>query len=48
MLRIFEMYVAISGDNSYRWVVFISCQCTDHVNIRQSKPDMNNKRVNIR
>ena len=24
-----------------------SCQCTDRVDIRQPKPDTNNKRVNI-
>ena len=35
------------GGNTCRWVVFVSCQCTDRVNIRQPKPDTNNKRVNI-
>ena len=25
------------GDNSHPWVVFVSCQCIDRVNIRQSK-----------
>ena len=38
----------IRGGNSCRWVVFVSCQCTDRVNIHQPKPDTNNKRVNIR
>ena len=36
------------GGNLCQWVVFVSCQCTDRVNIRQPKPDTNNKRVNIR
>ena len=36
------------GGNSCRWVVFLSCQYTDRVNIRQPKPDTNSKRVNIR
>ena len=36
------------GGNSCRWVVFVSCQYTNRVNIRQPKPDTNNKRVNIR
>ena len=36
------------GDNSCRWIVFVSYQCMDHVNIRQSKPNTNNKHVNIR
>ena len=36
------------GGNSCQWVVFVSCQCTNRVNIRQLKPDTNNKRVNIR
>ena len=36
------------GGNSCQWVVFVSCQYTNRVNIRQPKPDTNNKRVNIR
>ena len=35
------------GGNSYPWVVFVLYQCTDCVNIRQPKPDTNNKCVNI-
>ena len=37
----------IRGGNLCQWVVFVSCQCTNRVNIRQPKPDTNNKRVNI-
>ena len=36
------------ADNSCRWIVFVSCQYTNRVNICQPKPDTNNKRVNIR
>ena len=36
------------GGNSCQWVVFVLCQYTDRVNIRQLKPDTNNKRINIR
>ena len=31
------------GGNSCPWVVFVSYQCTDRVNIRQPKPNTNNK-----
>ena len=34
--------------NSCPWVVFVSCQCMNRINIRQPKLDTNNKRVNIR
>ena len=37
----------IMGDNSCRWVVFVSYQYMDRVNIRQPKSDTNNKYVNI-
>ena len=40
--------VVTKGSNSCPWVVFVSSQYTDRINIRQSKPNMNNKRVNIR
>ena len=36
------------GGNSCQWVMFVSYQCMNRVNIRQPKPDTNNKRVNIR
>ena len=36
------------GGNSCKWIVFVSCQYMNRVNIHQSKPDTNNKRVNIR
>ena len=35
------------GGNSCQWVVFVSCQCMNRVNIRQLKSDTNNKRVNV-
>ena len=34
--------------NLYPWVIFMLCQYMDHVNMRQPKPDTNNKCVNIR
>ena len=40
--------VTIRCGNSCQWVVFVSCQYMNRVNIRQPKPDTNNKRVNIR
>ena len=40
----------VRGDNSCPWVMLcrVDGSCTDYVNIRQLKPDTNNKRVNIR
>ena len=42
------MFDVDRGGNSCQWVVFVSCQYMNRVNIRQPKPDTNNKRVNIR
>ena len=41
-------FIENRGDNSYRYVVFVSCQYIDRVNNRQPKSDTNNKYVNIR
>ena len=43
-----DLVVMGRSGNSCRWIVFVSCQCTDRINIRQPKVDMDNKLVNIR
>ena len=48
LLDAIGIWVEIKGGNSCPWVLFVSGQCTDRVNIRHSKPDTKNKRVNIR
>ena len=44
----FVFILFIRGGNSCRWIIFVSYQYMNHINIRQPKPDTNNKRVNIR
>ena len=39
--------MTIRGSNLCRWVIFVSYKYMNHINICQSKPDKNNKRVNI-